>query len=503
MLPLNWDAAVDVIREALPPTQFQNWIRPLRFLRHNHAAVVLGVPSRFHEEWLRRNYAHALQTAIRNQCGADLQLEFEVLTAAHTAEQEHDLPPPSPGTTTPSLATGLVPAPSARSTRPTLRVVGPAGAADMAARTTTLPAPVPAPSLAAAAPMTPDAPEEADDGDPRLPQFQQPFFEVGANSVAYQCSLLFGESRVPTIPTLLIIGTTGLGKTHLLGEAGRWIGMKHSNLRVRYTSAEAFTNEQGQHYRTNSILSFKRRYADRTDVLLFDDIQGLAGRWKTQEVLLHCLNEIGNRGGRVAFTSNVLPQRLGEFLEPLRSRLLAGVVAELRGPTHEERTVLLQRMAEHQNLVIDPIALRLLAEQHHRDVRELFGALLRVHLQARLENRPLDVALVRQRSMSVEPSREERVSLEEIVGLVEHNFRVQRTDLVSKSRKGAVVWARQVAMYLARTYTLLPLEEIGRFFGRDHATVIHAFGKVKETMATQPTRRYEVEFLVKKLEAKR
>ncbi|MBM4317986.1 MAG: hypothetical protein FJ116_10970, partial [Deltaproteobacteria bacterium] len=54
----------------------------------------------------------------------------------------------------------------------------------------------------------------------------------------------------------------------------------------------------------------------------------------------------------------------------------------------------------------------------------------------------------------------------------------------------------------ARRYTLLPLEEIGKTFGRDHATVIHAFDKVSETMQFQPTQGYQVEFLIKKLEAR-
>jgi chromosomal replication initiator protein len=84
--------------------------------------------------------------------------------------------------------------------------------------------------------------------------------------------------------------------------------------------------------------------------------------------------------------------------------------------------------------------------------------------------------------------------------MVQNNFGITREEILSKSRKSLTVWARQVAMYLARHFTLLPLEEIGKAFGKDHATVIHAFQKVTEIMESQPTRKYEVEYLRQKLE---
>jgi chromosomal replication initiator protein len=92
--------------------------------------------------------------------------------------------------------------------------------------------------------------------------------------------------------------------------------------------------------------------------------------------------------------------------------------------------------------------------------------------------------------------------LEEIVALVEHNYGVSREDLLSKSRKSSVAWARQVAMHLARRFTDLSLQAIGNAFGRDHATACYAFDKVRETMDEQPSRKYEVEFLIEKLESR-
>ena len=43
--------------------------------------------------------------------------------------------------------------------------------------------------------------------------------------------------------------------------------------------------------------------------------------------------------------------------------------------------------------------------------------------------------------------------------------------------------ARQIAMYLVRKLTNLSLPDIGREFGRDHSTVIHAIRKVENALA--------------------
>ena len=56
---------------------------------------------------------------------------------------------------------------------------------------------------------------------------------------------------------------------------------------------------------------------------------------------------------------------------------------------------------------------------------------------------------------------------------------VHLTDLQSKKRGRHVVYARQVAMYLARELTPLSFPTIARKFGgRDHTTVIHAHKRI-------------------------
>ena len=461
MPQLDWDATINAIRESLPQTQFQNWFKPLTLVRCDDTSIVVGVPSKFHEEWLRNHYASQLSHAIRKTCGTDLQLEFEVLVQNENFEASLSPNAPLP------------------MTRASLRVIeGKANESE---------------NRDISREVNHQAPTR-----PNLPPFGHPFFQLEFNQFAYQCANLMSQGKLPVSPLIIQAGI-GMGKTHLLSEIGQSLHRGNPKLRIRYTNAENFTAEMVHHIRANTSLTFKSKFRDDTDILLFDDLHGLAGRLKIQEELLHCFNEITARGGMVAFTCLQAPQRLEEFIDPLKSRVSSGLIAEIRHPGFEDKVQLLAKMCENNRLDIDPLFLRSLADKGQKDVRELIGTLLRIHLQSELENKPLTSETLRQEGWIGE-TKKEVITLDEIITLVEHNFGISRDDMISKSRKSVTVWARQVAMYLARHHTLLPLEEIGKTFGRDHATVIHAFQKVTETMESQPTRRYEVEFLKQKLQ---
>ncbi len=460
-MQLDWNAAINSIRESLPQTQFNNWFSPVEFIRSNDTSIVLGVPSRFHEDWLRSHYGDQIKHAIQTQCGSSLQLEFEILV-----REENEI----------AAQANLPKAASVTPMRPNLRIVEPSGQTEI---------------------DEPEMPPEA----PQLPPFHHPLFEFGFNRFAYQCVGMFVENTDRHLNPLVFLGGIGMGKSHLLSEIGTRLHQKAPHLRIRYTTAESFAYEYARYTRAKDVMTFRRRYSDETDCLLFDDVQGLVGKPGSQELFLHIFNDIVARGGKVAFTSTIAPNRIEGLIAPLKSRLSSGVTAEIKPTTFEEKTEILGRIAAHNQIPIEGPVLRSLADKGQKDIRELIGTLLRIHLQSKLENRALTRDFLAEESFSHEPPREV-ITMSEIVSLVEHHLGVSRTDLVSKSRKGTTNWARQVAMYLARMGTLLSLQEIGKAFDRDHATVIHAFEKVKETMLSQPTRRYEVEYLKRKLQSR-
>jgi chromosomal replication initiator protein len=78
-------------------------------------------------------------------------------------------------------------------------------------------------------------------------------------------------------------------------------------------------------------------------------------------------------------------------------------------------------------------------------------------------------------------------TIERIQQLTAEEFGITPDDLVSHSRRAAVTWPRQIAMYLAREHTGQTLPAIAaRFGGRNHTTVLHAWRHTNARIASEP-----------------
>jgi chromosomal replication initiator protein len=88
------------------------------------------------------------------------------------------------------------------------------------------------------------------------------------------------------------------------------------------------------------------------------------------------------------------------------------------------------------------------------------------------------------------------LSVENILDAVTNHFDVNINTLKGKCRKKENVFPRQVAMFMLKELTNLPLKSIGYHFGgRDHSTVIHAVQSISEAMESDKS----IEKTVKKL----
>ncbi len=74
-------------------------------------------------------------------------------------------------------------------------------------------------------------------------------------------------------------------------------------------------------------------------------------------------------------------------------------------------------------------------------------------------------------------------------------YRVNPAELFSERRPRHVAAARQLATYLCRKMVRASYPAIGRYFGRDHSTVIHAVNTIEERMARDTGFRQFVEKL--------
>ncbi len=72
------------------------------------------------------------------------------------------------------------------------------------------------------------------------------------------------------------------------------------------------------------------------------------------------------------------------------------------------------------------------------------------------------------------------ISIAEIQRETAAQFGLSQDELLSSRRTRRYAWPRQVAMVLSRELTNQSYLRIGRNFGKDHTTVLHAVRQVKE-----------------------
>lgn len=80
------------------------------------------------------------------------------------------------------------------------------------------------------------------------------------------------------------------------------------------------------------------------------------------------------------------------------------------------------------------------------------------------------------------------------------HYDLSRQDLMQQRGNAKHVWARHVAIYIAKTLTGKSLTELGvRFGGRDHTTILHAVRRIADCMANDPDVMLDVHSLMDKI----
>jgi chromosomal replication initiator protein len=318
------------------------------------------------------------------------------------------------------------------------------------------------------------------------PRFTFDQFVIGdSNRLAHAAALSVAELPALAYNPLFICGSPGLGKTHLLHSIANYVRAYGDGLTVRYTTVEAFTNHFLGALHGGGIDSFKDDYR-KVDVLLVDDVQFLQSKAKTEEEFFHTFNAVHEAGAQLVLTSDRPPRDLQALEDRLRARFEAGLVTELGPPDLATRlTILRKRVLQDHLTGVDPEALELIASRVDQSIRALEGALIRVVAFASLTGRRISGELAAEVLGGLYPDlKPSRRSVQEIQEQTCEVFGVSLGDLRSSSRSAQVAWARQVAMYLSRELTDATLPAIGREFGRNHTTVLHACKRTAERIAT-------------------
>lgn len=299
---------------------------------------------------------------------------------------------------------------------------------------------------------------------------------------------------------LVIFSAPGLGKTHLLHAIGNQILKENPRAKVLYVSGEEFVSEYILSLTNKSSNEFRQKY-HTLDCLLMDDIQAVVGKKACEQEFFFIFNKLFGGQKQIVLSSDRTPQQL-EMEERLSSRLLSGIVAEIKRPDLETRIAILRKKSDSLHFIVGDDVLFLIAEGIQTNVRELEGALTRLrafcNMQRITPTIPVAKELLSDMLINEEHTFANVNAIKKIVG---KHFNVKMEDFNSKKKIQTIAWPRQIAMFLTTTMTDLSLPEIGREFNRDHSTVVHARDLVKEKINADPFFTAEINQIISEIKA--
>ena len=326
-------------------------------------------------------------------------------------------------------------------------------------------------------------------------------FINGANTdIAFAAALAVTENiSRPKYNPLFICGSVGLGKTHLMQAIGVRVFEKQPHLKIHYTSAEGFTNDVIEGIRFSKTHEMRKKYRN-LDLLLIDDIQFLENKISTQEEFFHTLNELFQNNKQIVVTADRYPREIKNIEERLISRFSAGMVAKIESPDFETRYAIVKNEIEHKDLKVPEEVIEHIAYSVKTNVRDIIGVLTKLEAESSLLGLDLTLESARLILKEILGLDKSPKSVEEVIKLVANELDVKKADILSEKRDRDISNARQIAMYAAREVTSLSYPVIGRYFEKNHTTVIQACKKIKIWIEEDPETRQLVNSLIKKIE---
>ena len=430
-----WQAAVGQLQMEMPKAAFDTWVRDTELITYEDGAFTIGVKNAYARDWLDDRLSSTISKLLTGIMNRSVAVRF-------TVWQKDDT-----GPTKISVEQDL---PLQKAQNSTLN-----------------------------------------------PRYSFANFVVGpSNRLAHAASLAVAEKPAEAYNPLFLYGGVGLGKTHLLHAIGNHCA--DTNQTVLYVSSEEFTNDLINAIRSHTTQAFREKYR-RTDVLLIDDIQFIAGKESTQEEFFHTFNTLHGQNKQIVMTSDRPPKAMVTLEERLRSRFEWGLTADIQPPDFETRVAILHSKAERAGFVIHDEIIANIAHKFQSNIRELEGALTRIVAYADLRGVPIDAELIDSALADLLPIRT-KIEPDQIINIVADTYGVPIDKILGKERTKTVARPRQIAMYLLREETDFSLPQIGDVLGgRDHTTVMYGHGKISDLMERDDKTRRQVLDIKEKL----
>ena len=323
------------------------------------------------------------------------------------------------------------------------------------------------------------------------PKYKFDTFVVGSNNkFAHSASLAVAESPGEVYNPLYLYGGPGLGKTHLMHSIGHFILEQDPDKKVLYVTSEEFTNEVIESIRSGnaaSMTKLREKYRN-VDVLMVDDVQFIIGKESTQEEFFHTFNNLYESGKQIVLTSDRPPSEMTLLDDRLRTRFEWGLLADVTPPDFETRLAIVKNKAAALGMELPDKIASYIAENVTANVRQLEGTVNKILAYKDLLGSEADEATVTRAMQDIlKKSNEYIPTPDNILDYISKYYGIEKEIICGQQWVKDAVAARQIAMYLIRGMTNLPVVEIGKVFdNRDHSTVLYSLKQVEKQMKKDP-----------------
>ena len=334
-------------------------------------------------------------------------------------------------------------------------------------------------------------------------------FVVGEfNKEAHKAALYVAKNGGTLFNPLFIYSHSGLGKTHLLHAIGNEVlNGRMPDAKILYINANDFVEEYIKFVKAEKDNRSIKDYFKGVDILLFDDVQFLADKVKTEEMFFHVYQDMINKGKRIIITSDRQPTSLKGLEDRLITRFTQGLTVKINDPSKESCVAILKKKIVEYGLDLDKIdenVILFLAEKFSKNVRELEGALQKLMFYIMnlgdYDTITMDVAIEAIGSLKGGKAVATQLSEQKIINIVADYYNLTPSMLTSKTRVSQIALARHIAMYLIRKHLDVPLKKIGDTFGgKDHTTVMSGIEKVEKELKTDEQLKKAIEELEQRI----
>ena len=517
-----WQIATGRLQQ-INMNSYTQWFSKMVPLRVEETTLVLGVPDEFFGQFVVDCCGDFLVESLHDITGIDYEYSFE---PGHCAIDLNKVQIRSAAPAAPAAAAPVeevLPAePEKDFEQPDLFAFDcePDSQSETAVGETPAAAAIPAPAAAVvpavpeeapAAPVQEAAPIQIPGISAALPRWNinsatfENFIVSDDNNGAYTAARAVSSEPGILYNPLFIYGTNGIGKTHLLQAIAHEISESRPGCTIRCVPCSDLVND---FYRIlsehRSTVEFRDQLLE-SDVLLIDDVHGLAKKVQMQEEFFSVFNTLIGKGKQIVMTCDRQPCEIADIDKRLTTRFESGVICQIGMPEYEARMVILRMWRKNAltDAWLPDDVLEFLAANIRSSVRRLKSAFQTLSFHAAFSGKAdltVEEAEERLHAQIAEEITSRSISIEDIQRTVAEFFNLTIADLLGTKRTKNIAEPRMVAMALARELTTDSSTAVGAAFGRNHATILHAEKQVEQICAKDDNMRRSVAQIKRKLQ---